>query len=633
MTSRQNKIKERLKNGLYQQSLVAQWDGWVLKIVLTVLNREQNNFFVEGTPGTSFNDAKKSNDRQRIVLMTKLDFSESPGTISPFSGMPCYRTIINPEKIEFLTSPETEMPYFKLVTEIHSGVDRPIEQIVPNGMENEFYEPIRPEGFVGITLQTWKFAIMDHMICIWNTMLSNGQEHKLQIRDADGLLCEFKGLEGIKKLYRLPPDTVLARDLQQYEDAKARGDKDARYKFPRQARTKCTTGYAHYVGFSYDIDALQIANENGGVLNGLFYLEDTDYLQYSCDNKSGMQMYPEGPPNNALGESLYGHQKYVDLSISDKNKLLNSRLLFSHTNNTLINLKYLEHFKPFLNFQQGIVRMCSCVYKGTCCYLNPHANHLESNETHNCCMLRYCVSKPDTYTKLLEEWVNSTKKVLDTDLMIIRAKKAFRLRSMAEIANKSGVEAIKTIFDRESDGIDDIDHIVSLSQSIPITNSDQNSSDSDSEKDYLPLSQIIEKLSKFIEKNAVLTMFQRSIRGNNQNSHEQIEQFRELTLNVLSTRALQFEFEKFRFRNRNTEIDNKPIKPEFWDEWRIWLGSGLSSRDYILRIKQKHYQTLGLDESKTVFSKLETSWKNKLNPPKSRTKAKINSKSKHKKPF
>lgn len=608
MALRSQKAQERIaqmKKELSLRNIAAQWAGWIVKIVLTIMSPEKSNYFPEGVPGTSFNECKKPANRQRVVLMAKLDMSsETPSKISPLSGMLCYQTVVDPSKIEYHTTPGTDMPCFNLVTEIHSGVNRGDDM----------------EGFVGITVETWKFAILDHMIGVWNVMRSKGLEHKLKIRDADGVLLQFSGESGIRKLYRVPSDEVLARDLQRYEDAILRDEKDARYRYPRQARTKLTPGYSTYVNLTHDIPSAQIPIEDGGFIRGLFYLEDTDYLQYSCDNGISIQMYPEGPPNYELGELAFGHRKYTDVSSEEKNKILRSRVLFSNRNNAIMNPAMLEHFTTFSDFQQSIVRMCACVYGGYCCYMNPKYNRAESDDTHKqhcalnelCCRLRYCVSKPDTFTELIDLWIVAGNQAVENDRAIIRAKKAFRQRTPAELANKCGTEAVKMILERESDSIDDLDVVVSLTEKIP------KSDDSDPEMmSYLTLTQIVDKLSKFIERNAVLNILSRSLVGSEQKSEkEKVEMFRDLLLDILSTRTLQYEFEKFRFKHRNSTINGKPIEPEFWAEWRIWLGAGLQSRDYIFRVKQKYYQTLALEESQRRYDALMKSWNSPNKPTK-----------------
>lgn len=617
---RKSKQIERFKEEQSLRSLAVQWAGWIVKILLTIMDPSKNNSFIEGTPGTSFNDAKNPEKRQRVILMAKIDLStETPCTISPKSGVLYYKTIVDPDKLEFRMDPGIGVPYFNLITEIHSGVDRGEDK----------------DGFVGINMETWRFAVLGHIVGIWRDMCKNGKANELKIRDENGMLFEFTGESGLRRLYKIQSDDTIRQDQQKYENALANNEKDAKYKYPIQYRVPLTPEYLAHVNMTYDINAEDF-KVTDGYITGLFYKDDTSYTQYSCDNGCGIQMYPEGPPNEELGEKKYGHIKAIDLSPEDRNKILRSRALFSNIDNWTVLPEFVSHFEKFSDYQQSIVRMCACTIGGYCCYVNSKKDQLESDEVHKnscslgplCCRIRPCANKPDIYTKLLDEWATIANQSVENDKVINRVKKVFRPRTAEELTKAFSADAINTILDNDSDGLNDIDAVVALSEMVPIENA--NSTES---AGYLTLNQIINKLSKSIARPALIDLLNRSLIGSKDRTEKQnIEAFRDLVLEVMTARTLQYEFQKFQFRNRDSKIDGKLIEPEFWLEWNIWVNSGVPSRNYILRVKQKHYQTIGLEKSQIMYDELMKSWNSPFKEKSSTQKKKNVRKNYKKKP-
>lgn len=521
----------QIRNSINFNKLEDEFGDWVVKITLKVKERSKNNYFPEGISGTSMNNIKKRSDRQRVVLMAKLDFSgKIPVKISPLSGMLCYKTIIFPHKIEYCNSPDTHTPCFNLVTEIHSGVNREGQS----------------DGFVGVTIETWRFAVKEHLLKICSTNLHN---KNIEIRDANGVPFIAKNSSDIKKMFNvhLKEEYVL----------------DKANKYPIHVRTDINNKYVNYLWAQYNIRPHNIKMENNKI-RGLFYLEATNYLQYSCDNDVGIQMFPESTPNSDLEEYIYGHKKYSDVSLLERKKIRYSRSLFYNICNTLVNPDYLNHFSQFYHIQQNIVRILACIYDGYCCYMNDTYDRKESNIKHvqkcylgeNCCRTRYCVNKPDKYTQLLEQWVHIGNKAIAID---------------STLAN------IGKIFSNKTTQLDDV------------------------------LTEIINQLSEFVDKNLILNILDKS-RSPNQNLFELLKTFNDLMIHVFSINILKSEFKKFRLINQKVMIDNKLIEREFWDKWEQWLEFGLQSRDYIFEVKQKHYKKIALKKSEKCFNCLSQSW-------------------------
>lgn len=572
-------IKEHLREQHTKKSAAHEWDGWVAKVTLEKMDAQYYNEFDEFISGPSY-DVQDPKTRKRIVLITKIDFAIPP-KISPRSGLLCFSTTPNLKKVTWHCTPDTKLPYYQVITELHCGLSLS-------------WDDLRR---VGIGVEYWKFAIMDELIalCVLNSQQMAPTD--FCIRDQDGYEWKCKDSNDIRKLFNRPSDERLAKDVQRVVREESEGKK-VRPKYPNFRGVRVTHAYASLLFDLYNINILPLATEGDGYVYGLFYLQSDCYVQY-INGPCGISMYLEGPPNLALDETMYGHQSYATMCSRDQARVFESRKIFE---GALLKPEYLRYFEPFTKTQQRIIGMYTCLNGDQCCHLRAHDNC----KLGDACCIDSCIDH-DIYIQLLHEWDQIYSKILKEDYHIYQIRKTFRKRPRAKVAAKCTARLICSTLD-DSDGINNIDAVLALMHRL--ANSMNNSSEDGSKDElndriHLPLPIIIEKLLEWFDKDDIDMICAKH--ADEQIPKERIKKIGKSLLDYRIIHVSKIEFKKFHHKYRNATIDGKPLEPEFWNTWQLSLLSNDPFTEYVRYVKyiqQSYYQNKACDKSKKYYDGL-----------------------------